>query len=103
MIQIKDGLSAGEKGMKEATRSGRLVILLAALHRARILALGGDVAVDQLDNRHRRRVGGARPRLDRAALAASAAFVARRERVEQFAQLGLVEQTRMGEAAVGEA
>src|SRR4051812_8051868 len=71
--------------------------------RARILPLGGDVAVDELDDRDRRRVGGADAGLDDAGIAAVAVRVARPQHVEQLLELRLVEQAGLSEAAVGEA
>lgn len=59
-----------------------LLIFVGVLHRARILALGGDVAVDQLDDRDRRRVGGAQAGLDDAGIAALALGVALGQHVE---------------------
>ena len=54
------------------------------LDRAGILALGVGVAVDELDDRHRRVVAIAEPVLDDAGVAASAAGIALGERRQQF-------------------
>src|SRR6266536_6603289 len=54
------------------------------LHRTRILALGVDVAVDELDHGHRGVVAVAEARLDDAGVATLAVLVAGRQRVEQI-------------------
>src|SRR3569623_1429210 len=85
--------SAKEKGprLREAPslsamprRSGRFVEVLVVHHRARILALGADVAVDELDDRHRRGVRGADTGLDDAGIATLAVGVARGQHVVQL-------------------
>ncbi len=68
-----------------------------------VLALGGDVAVDELDDRDRRGVGGANAGLDDPAIAAIALGVARGDHVEQLGELDLVHQPRLGEATVRQA
>src|SRR6202040_1364831 len=60
------------------------------LHRAGILALGIDVAVDEFDHGHRRVVAVAEAGLDEAGVAALAVLVAGRQRVEELADLFLV-------------
>src|SRR6185436_16634259 len=60
------------------------------LHRARIQALGIDIAVDELDHGHRRVVAVAEAGLDDAGVTALAVLVAGRQRVEQLADLILV-------------
>src|SRR5688572_22723817 len=87
---------------KDAISGGGFLELLAD-HRAAVLALGVEVAVDQLDDAHRRGVAGAQAGLDDTGIAAVAVGVALRQHVEQLDQLGVVEQPRMGEAAIGEA
>ena len=72
-------------------------------HRARILALGRDVAIDQFDDRDRRGVRGADAGLDDAGVAAVAVGVARGQHVEQLDQLRVVEQAGMRQTAVGQA
>src|SRR5256885_11547 len=77
--------------------------LFFAQHRTRVLTLGGDVAVDELDHRNWRRVGRTDAGLDHARVAAVTIGVARREHVEQFGELDLVHQPRVGQTAVAEA
>src|SRR3546814_9715722 len=69
----------------------------------RILALGRNVAVDELDDRHRRRIRRADAGLDDAGIAALAIGVTRAEHVEQLGELRVVEQAGVRKAAVGEA
>src|SRR6266496_2399358 len=57
------------------------------LHRAGILALGVDVAVDEFDHGHRRVVAVAEAGLDDAGVAALAVLVAGRQRVKQLLDL----------------
>jgi hypothetical protein len=86
-----------EAGILE-THSGGFVELVGALDRTAVLPLGGDVAVDQLDDRDRRRVRCAKAGLDDPAIAAASVGVARRQRVEQLDELRIVEQPRMRQA-----
>src|SRR5687767_3503994 len=81
--------------------SGGLFELLA-LDRARILTLGRNIAIDELDDRDRRGVGRANAGLNDAGVAAVAIGVAGGEYVEQLLELGLVQQPRLGEPAIGE-
>ncbi|KIT73649.1 hypothetical protein QP64_00095, partial [Staphylococcus aureus] len=76
---------------RDRGRSGDGVEILVGHPRARILALGRDVAVDELDDRHRRGVRSARAGLDDAAIAAVAVRIARCKDVEQLHQLRVVE------------
>src|SRR5438309_8045276 len=80
--------------------SGGFVIFLAGHDRARILTLRLDVAVDEFDDGDGSGVGGADAGLDDAGVAAVAAGIARRERVEELLELCVVEEPGMGEAAV---
>src|SRR5256885_9756981 len=73
------------------------------LHRAGILALGIDVAVDEFDHGHRGVVAVAEAGLDDAGVAALAVLVAGRQRVEQLLDLVEVAQLRDGLAAHGQA
>src|SRR3569623_1097143 len=84
-------------------RSGRFVEVLVVHHRARILALGADVAVDELDDRHRRGVRGADTGLDDAGVATVAVGVARGQHGELLHQLRVGEQARVRQATVGQA
>src|SRR5437899_6358905 len=65
------------------------------LHRARILALGIDVAVDEFDHGHGCVVAVAEAGLDDAGVAALAVLVAGGQNVEQFP--GLVEIAHLGD------
>src|SRR5262245_20509545 len=65
------------------------------LHRARILALGVDIAVDEFDHGHRGVVAIAEAGLDDAGIATLAVLVAGRQRVEQF--LDLVDVAQLGD------
>src|SRR3546814_783311 len=66
-------------------RTSVLVAVLAdLLGRSGVLALGGGVAVDQLDDRHRRHVAVAEAGLQHPAVAAVALLVAGRQLVEQL-------------------
>src|SRR3546814_17666809 len=73
--------------------SGRLELFLVGHDRARILALGVHVAVDQLDDRDRRGVGGANAGLDDAGIAAVAVRVAFGRHVEQLLPLRVIGST----------
>ena len=64
------------------------------LHRARILALGLDVAVDELDHADRRRIAVAEAGLEDAGIAALALRVARAEHVEELLDDRLVLELR---------
>src|SRR5580704_8226967 len=64
------------------------------LHRARIQALGVDVAVDEFNHRHRRVVAVAEAGLDDAGIAALPILVAGGDDVEQLADLILVAHLR---------
>src|SRR5206468_1062042 len=81
---------------------------LVHLHRARILALGIDVAIDELDHGHRGIVALAEAGLQHAAIAARTGLVARPEHVEELphhddvAQLGHRLTARMQVAALAE-
>src|SRR4051812_35051440 len=59
----------------------------AVLRRTGVETLGIDVAVDELDDRHRRIVAVTEAGLDDAGIAALAVLVAGRQRVEQLADL----------------
>src|SRR6266545_5158770 len=72
------------------------------LHRAGILALGIDVAVDELDHGHRGVVAVAEAGLDDAGVAALAVLVAGRQYVEQLPDLVLVAHLGDRLAAHGE-
>src|SRR3954471_23011316 len=93
----------GGPGWPVCFRSGGFGLELVFGDGARILALGGDVAIDELDDRDRRGVGGADARLDDSGVAPVTARVTRRQHVEQLPELSLVEQTGVGEPAVGKA
>src|SRR3546814_15860247 len=83
-----------------AKRSG--VFELVRVHcRARILALGFGVAVNQFDDRHRRAVAGADTGLDHARIAALAVGITLGQNVEQLLELRFVAQTAPRQAAVG--
>src|SRR5690349_18754316 len=69
-------------------------------HRAGILALGADVAIDELDHRDRGGVRRADAGLDDPRVAAVAAGVARSDHVEQLGELRVVHQPRLGETPV---
>src|SRR5947209_20539551 len=64
--------------------SGGLVFALLFLDWSRILALGVDVAVDELDHAHRRRVAVAEAGLEHARIAAIALLVARADDGEEL-------------------
>ena len=64
------------------------------LNGAGILALGIDVAVDELDDRHRRRVAVAEAGLQDARIAAVAVRIALGEHVEELLDDGLVLELR---------
>src|SRR3546814_4099555 len=83
--------------------SGGSIQIVIAHDRPRILALGRNVAVDELDDRHRRRIRRADAGLDDAGIAALAIGVTRAEHVEQLGELRVVEQAGVRKAAVGEA
>src|SRR3954468_17511603 len=63
---------------------GRFLLLRLLGRGAAVLALGGGVALDELDHRHRRHVAEAEAGLEDAQIAAAAARVARAERGEQL-------------------
>src|SRR3546814_1507468 len=67
--------------------SGGSIQIVIAHDRPRILALGRNVAVDELDDRHRRRIRRADAGLDDAGIAALAIGVTRAEHVEQLGEL----------------
>src|SRR5438309_906642 len=69
------------------------------LHRTGVLALGIDVAIDELDHGHRGVVAVAEAGLDDAGVATLAILVAGRERVEQLPDLILVAHLGDGLAA----
>ena len=82
-------------------RSGRSVdLVVEALHRARILSLGRDVAIDELDDRHLGGVRGADAGLDHAGVTTVAIGIARGQNVKQLHQLRIVEQTSVSQTAV---
>src|SRR5262249_57980401 len=64
------------------------------LRRAGILALGSDVAVDELDHRHRRRIAVTEAGLEHARVAAVALLVARTEHLEELLDHGDVADFR---------
>src|SRR3546814_5164586 len=72
---------------RRSLRSGCGHVLVILFDGARILALGIDVAIDEFDDRDRRRVGRTDARLDDAGIAAVAVFVARRDHGEQLDEL----------------
>src|SRR3954463_3361564 len=82
--------------------SGGLELFLIH-HRSGILALGADVAVDELDHRDRGSIRRTDARLDDARVAAVAVSVSRSYDVEQLGELSIVHQPRLGEAAVRKA
>src|SRR5690242_14084082 len=64
------------------------------LHRTRVEALGGGVAIDQLDDGHGRVVAIAEARLEDADVAAIAVLVTRADDAEELLHLGLVAHLR---------
>src|ERR1700751_1877985 len=73
------------------------------LHRAGVLALGIDVAIDELDHGHRGIVAVAEAGLDDAGVAALAVLVAGRQHIEQLLDLVDVAHLRDGLTAQGKA
>src|SRR5271157_102418 len=104
---VADRVSRDPKGVRKDARlptgyGSRLpgaALALRPLDRTRILALGLDVAVDELDHRYRRVVAGAEARLHDAGVAAVAALVARAEDVDQLLDEVGVAQPRDRDAA----
>src|SRR5580765_1021169 len=70
--------------LKLRTARRLFVVVARHLHRAGFLALGGDVAVDEFDHRHRRRIAVAEARLEHADVAALALGIARGQRTKQL-------------------
>src|SRR6202048_2313231 len=83
---------SGSRGaaLKLGSETGLRRLGFLFLHRAGVLALGVDVAVDEFDHGHRGVVAVAEAGLDDAGVAALAVLVAGRPRVEQLANLILV-------------
>src|SRR5271157_6280726 len=104
---VADRVSRDPKGVRKDARlptgyGSRLpgaALALRPLDRTRILALGLDVAVDELDHRQRRVVAGAEARLHDAGVAAVAVLVARADDVDQLGDEVGVAQARNGDAA----
>src|SRR6185295_2336307 len=70
--------------IKASSRDSLALGLFLGLDRAGILTLGRDVAVDELDDRHRGHVAVAEARLQHAGVAAGAALVAVGERGQEL-------------------
>jgi hypothetical protein len=86
-----------------ASRVSRSVFSVVGVNRTRILAASRNVAIDQLDDRHRRGVRSADAGLDHAGVTTGAVSIALCQHVEQLHQLGIVEQACVGQTAVGKA
>ena len=86
------------------SRSGRFQLIgIGALDRTGILSLGIDIAVDQFDDRDRRRVRSADAGLDHAGVTAVAVLVALGQDFEQLGELRVVLQAGMGQTTVRQA
>src|SRR3546814_7752974 len=78
-------------------------VLIGVLDRAGIQTLGIDVPIDQLDNCHGRGVRRTDACLDDASVAAIAVLVPLGKHFEQLLELRVVQQARVGQAAIGKA
>ena len=82
---------------------GVFVFILGILVRSTVLTLGIHIPVYQLDDRHRRGIGGAETGADDTGITAIAFAVAIGKNLEKLLLLGFVHQTRMRETTVGQA